>query len=300
MSNKNKLKVLVLGSFGLMGYTLFNQIFRDGRYIPLGTIRREEDKRYFPKEARNNLFVVEDLLDCKLLSEVYSYYNPDIVINCISLNRAQWHNHTLMRSIFVLLPKKIQALSLKFNCRFIQISSDGIYSGNLGNYTEVDIPDAQDNYGKLKYEGEINEPNCLIIRTSMIGHEIIRKNNFLDWFLSQDKECLGHVNEFFSALTTLELANIFLNILIPDKSLIGIYNVSSAPISKYHLLCKIAETYKKNINIVPKYEPVSNRSLDSTKFYTKTRYFCPSWDELLNNIFVDRDYYSYSLRGANV
>jgi len=293
MSQKNKLKVLILGSSGLLGHVLFNQLLKDDRYLIFGTIRRESDRLHFPRKAEKNLFVIEDILDNKSLLQLFSSCNPDILINCISVDRAHWGNYHLMRSIFVLLPNQIYNFCLKFDCRFIQISSDGIYSGNKGGYSELDIPDAKDDYGKLKYEGEINGTNCLIIRTSIIGHEINRKTNFLDWFLYQHKECFGHVNEIFSALTSLELAYIFSNILIPDETLSGIYNISSAPISKYDLLCKIALIYKKNINILPKYEPVSNRSLDSTKFYNKTKYFHPSWDMMLKNIFFNHmNYYN--------
>ena len=96
------------------------------------------------------------------------------------------------------------------------MSTDCVFRGSKGNYSERHKADAQDNYGISKLKGEIKSKNVLNIRTSIIGHEINSNYSLLNWFLIQ-KKVKGFKNAFFTGLTTLELSNIIINKIILKK-----------------------------------------------------------------------------------
>ena len=87
------------------------------------------------------------------------------------------------------------------NIRFIQISTDCVFTGKKGNYSEKDKPDSLDLYGHSKILGEINEKNHLTLRTSTIGFEKYSKRGLLEWFLSQKNECYGYKKAYFVLLS---------------------------------------------------------------------------------------------------
>ena len=87
--------------------------------------------------------------------------------------------------------------------RLIHISTDCVFSGRRGNYSEDDLPDAADLYGRSKLLGEVCDAPALTLRTSMIGRELLRKMSLLEWFLAQQrarsKDSTGRI---FSGFTT--------------------------------------------------------------------------------------------------
>ena len=78
--------------------------------------------------------------------------------------------------------------------------------GHKGFYTEKDIPDPIDLYGRSKVLGEINYKNSITIRKSVIGHELSSNFGLLEWFLNQKNKVNGYKKAIFSGLTVLELA----------------------------------------------------------------------------------------------
>ena len=90
--------------------------------------------------------------------------------------------------------------------------------------------------------------NSLVIRTSIIGHEITKKEGLLEWFLNQKKNVDGYKNVIYSGLTTLELSKIIMKILKKNK-IFGLYHISSNKISKYNLLLMIKKKYNLEIDI---------------------------------------------------
>ena len=167
----------------------------------------------------------------------------------------------------------------------IHLSTDCVFKGDLGNYSELSKTDAVDEYGKSKLEGEItDQENVITLRTSIVGHEINSHYSLLEWFLSQDKEVIGYKKAIFSGLTTLELFNIINNYIIKDKNLYGLFHVGGEPIDKFSFLKLVAKLYKKEINIIPYDEPKIDRSLDSSLFLEKTGYVKQSWYKMLDDL----------------
>jgi dTDP-4-dehydrorhamnose reductase len=174
--------------------------------------------------------------------------------------------------------------------RLVQISSDCVFSGLAGNYTESSPTDAYDLYGKSKALGEItDQDHCLTLRTSTIGHEINTKNGLLEWFLSQHAECRGFSRAIFSGLTTIELAKVLRVVLLTKPNLSGLYNIAAESISKYDLLRLIANVYGKKIHIVRDDQYIIDRSLSAEKFYKHTGYIAPSWISMIEDMFKSKN-----------
>src|SRR5206468_9363992 len=150
--------------------------------------------------------------------------------------------------------------------RLVHVSTDGVFSGTKGGYTEDDPADARDLYGISKLLGEVHYPHTITLRTSMIGHELQAAHGLLGWFLSQRERgtCFGRA--IFCGLPTVALAQIVRDGVMPRRALFGLYHVAARPISKYDLLRLVAEVYGKTIDMVRDDSVVIDRSLNAARF----------------------------------
>ena len=197
--------------------------------------------------------------------------------NDVSLNQIIFTNS--------LLPNILNKWSEKNNCRLIHFSTDCVFSGKKGNYKENDITDALDIYGKTKSLGEVNSDYCLTLRSSMVGFELNNKTELLEWvFKNQNKSINGYSNVIYSGITTSLMSKIIIRIINDFPNLTGIYNVSSAPVSKYYLLKKINTIFDLNIEIKSTESKASDKSLVYSRFFNKTRIEIPKWDSMLQEL----------------
>ena len=148
-------------------------------------------------------------------------------------------------------------------------------------YMEADASDAKDLYGRSKYLGEVDYPNAITLRTSIIGHELDGARSLVGWFLAQEGSVKGFKRAIFSGLPTVEIARIIRDFVIPHPELHGTYHVSAEPINKYDLLQLVAQVYGKTIEIIPDDKFTIDRSLDSSRFRELTGYSPPNWTELV-------------------
>jgi dTDP-4-dehydrorhamnose reductase len=170
----------------------------------------------------------------------------------------------------------------------ITISSDCVFSGRKGGYREDDASDAEDLYGRTKALGEVVEPKCLTLRTSMIGRELSGEQGLTEWLLSQaGRRVQGYRRAVFSGLTTLELSRVIVHIIEREPLLSGLYHVSSAPIAKYDLLHLINERYALDISIEPDDQSACDRSLNGSRFRETTGYVVPPWPDLIREMYED-------------
>ncbi len=215
---------------------------------------------------------------------------PNIVINCLGMtNKIQNKNKNINLienyiKINSLLPHKLYEICSRYDTRLIHLSTDCVFSGKKGFYSESDLPDPQDIYGRSKLLGELDYKNCITLRKSVIGHEFFTKNGLLEWFLDQKDKVEGYKNVTFSGLTVLELANIIENYIIPNKSLEGILHLSGPSISKYDLLKIVSKIYDKSIDINLNKTIKVDRTLNSSKFNKLTGYKMKSWPILIKSM----------------
>ncbi len=283
-------KILVLGVTGMLGHKLFEVLSRYPQYEVNGTTRNLEGlKDKFSPQLSEKIIENIDAENFETIEKIIFDIKPDTVINCIGIIKQLPSAKDSISAIYgnALLPHKIHKVCLENNARFITVSTDCIFDGKKGNYNEDDKSTAEDLYGKSKYLGEIKGENAFTIRTSIIGHQVKGKFGLLEWFLAQEGKINGFKKAIFSGFPTLELSKIIAEYILPDKSLQGLYHVSSEPISKYELLNIIADVYGKKIKIVPENEFLMDRSLNSLRFRTKTGYNPPTWPKLVKDMYED-------------
>ena len=277
------MNILVLGATGLLGSKVFNILNDKKEFNVYVTIRNENIKFLFKPMLRKKLILCEDILNQENLYKIFNITKPTIVINCISLDQKLYkHKSTLdFIPIYSLLPHRLLNLCSLNGARLIHISSDGVFSGDKGQYTEDEKPDASDIYGLSKILGEINVPHAITLRTSIIGHELHYGNGLISWFLSQQDSCICYSNVIFSGFPAVILAHIICDYVIPNPNLFGIYHIASTPISKFDLLKLVAKVYEKVIYLIPVKYPFCNRSLNPYRFQSVTGYIAPSWPEMI-------------------
>lgn len=285
-----QLRILVLGVTGMLGSVVYRYLSESG-FNTWGTMRREKARAYFPSSLHEQLISNIDVENNDDLIKVFARVRPELVINCVGVIKqvACANDPLTVLSINALLPHRLAQLCALSQSRLIHISTDCVFSGIKGMYTEDDKSDADDLYGRSKYLGEISDlSHVFTIRTSMIGHELESRHSLVDWFLSQDKEVKGYTGAIFSGLPTIELASIIRDFIIPNKELFGLYHVVAEPIAKYELLKLIAERYHKDLQITPDDSVQIDRSLCGKRFVDASGYKVAAWPQLIEHMYQSR------------
>lgn len=283
------MKILILGANGMFASELIKAL-KDSPINIYGTTRAlasslSNEQKNFSLIRNVNFNNLDSVLHC--IEEI----NPDFVLNLVGITKYKEKISSYADFIEVnsLAPHKIAQFCDLRSSKFIQLSTDCVFSGLKGNYLDMDSPDPVDLYGKTKALGEINtNDSSLTIRTSFIGHNENSKDGLLEWFLSQSNSCKGFNRAVYSGLTTIELASIFKNYIFKLDNLSGIYNISAASITKYDLLKLISKVYKKDIEIVQSDEWVIDRSLNSDSFQSISGYNPPTWEEMVTKMYNSR------------
>jgi dTDP-4-dehydrorhamnose reductase len=281
------MRILVLGASGMLGNAVMKLFVEEGMHETWGTLRNESGKQFFSDDIRSYLIPAVDVLNQDALLNVFVQTRPDVVINCVGmikqLKDANDPLHVL--PLNALLPHHLAKMCMLADARLIHISTDCVFSGKKGAYTESDESDASDLYGKSKYIGELRDyTHAITLRTSIIGHELDSTHALVDWFLSQNEEVKGYTKAIFSGLPTVELAQVIHNLVLQQTALHGLYHVSASPITKFDLLKMVAKVYEKEIVIQPDNEVVIDRSLDSSLFQQATGYRAPEWLEMIEKM----------------
>ena len=258
--------------------------------------KKKKSKHDFLK-SKNTVFHFLEITQDNI-EEFLVDINPDIIINAagITTRREKESNINQIKFTNSILPNILSSWSEKNGCRLIHFSTDCVFSGEKGNYKDSDKPDALDTYGKTKSIGEVSGANTLTLRSSMIGFELYNRTELLEWVLSnKNKTINGFSNVIYSGITTILMSKIVIKIINEFPDLIGIYNISSVPISKYSLLKKINDIFDLNIKVESVESKPSDKSLDSSSFYNKTGIKIPEWDlmlkELKNSWLLNKDIY---------
>ncbi len=281
------MKILVMGASGMIGSAMLRVLAQHETWEVYGTARESAIRSCFPEAVATNIFTN---IDCENtdISLLFKKLMPSVVINCIGLTKHLPEADDPLRAIPLnsLWPHRLNKYCEEYNARLIHISTDCIFSGDKGNYSEKEPSDAQDIYGKSKFIGEVIDSRAVTLRTSTIGHEISTKNGLLEWFLSQEEKCKGFAKAIFSGLPTVILAELIRDYVIPNKYLSGLYHVSGPAISKYDLLNIIAKEYNKVIDIEYDESFKIDRSLNAEKFNKLTGFVTPDWNSLIKYMYA--------------
>ena len=279
------MKILVLGADGMLGHQLLESL--GPRHDVIGTLRLDVNSYgsiagFLPKTAVYGV----DVQDYGSVARVISVVRPDAVINAVGIVKQRPESKHAINSIEInaLLPHRLAVACAEIGARLIHVSTDCVFSGRQGRYEETDFADAEDLYGRTKLLGEVSDAGCITLRTSIIGLELSRKKSLVEWFLAQSGAIKGFRKAIYTGFTTLEMARIIEHVLIghPDKS--GVYHVSSAPIDKYTLLCKLRDRLGRSIEIAPDDDFTCDRSMLSGRFREEFAYVPPPWDTMIDEL----------------
>lgn len=251
-------KILILGSTGLLGNAVTKYFLAKDEYSVTATYRNINYA--FPD---NSIFFDAITSDFSILPS-----NVDYVINCIGIIKP-YVNNNIENTILInsLFPWKLSKWCVDNNAKMIHITTDCVYSGIKGKYTE-DIPhDALDAYGKSKSLGECID-SAMVLRTSIIGEEIHNNASLIEWAKSQKNNVVnGFTNHLWNGVTTNEYARICDKIISDNLYEHGLFHIHSADdVSKYTLLQYFNEKFDLNLTINEfATNPPCDRTLRSNK-----------------------------------
>ena len=232
------MRILILGVSGLIGHNILKE-FNDNMDV-FGTLHKAK-KKYGNLNLFSGKNIIEnvDVKDFENLKSILFSVNPEIIFNCVGITKRKIDKTNPLEVIQVnsFFPHQLAEWAKDNNKRVIHFSTDCVFDGKTGNYTETSLTSAEDLYGRTKALGEINYPHTLTIRSSFIGQELFDKTELLDWFLSQGgKQIKGFTNTFYSGVSTLYLARVVKDIIQNYPKLNGLYQLApESPISKYDL-----------------------------------------------------------------
>ena len=289
-------RIMVLGGAGMLGHKMF-QMLRERFDGVFCTVREDVRRPPFEKIELlqgNNVVSGVDVTDFPALETILSAFHPELVINCVGVikQRAQAVSPIPSITINSLLPHKLAQMAALWGGRVVHFSTDCVFNGHRGSYSEEDLSDAEDLYGKTKFLGEVAVANALTLRTSIIGRELTEHRSLLDWFLAQNhKTVRGYRKVIYSGVTTSFLAGLVASIIEEHPGLNGLYQVTSEPISKYDLLCLLREVYQLEVLIEPDDLEVSDRSMKCDRLREAIAYKCPTWPVLADQLAEDNTPY---------
>jgi dTDP-4-dehydrorhamnose reductase len=282
-------RVLVLGGGGMLGHKAFRVL--SDQFDTMVAFRQFDDR------LRNTgLFSPEcviagvDATDLISVRRALEQAQPDCVVNCFGIikQREAARRAAALIHVNALFPHLLAELCAERGTRLVHVSTDCVFSGRRGNYTEDDAADAEDLYGRTKYLGEVGCEGALTLRTSIVGRELFTDLSLVDWFLSQRGGTVrGYTHAVFSGLTTQALSREIGRVIGAFPKLSGIYHVSAERISKYQLLLLVRRAYGIDVTIEPYDGFRCDRSLDSSRYRMATGFQPPSWDVMVDEMARD-------------
>lgn len=279
------MRCLILGGDGMLGHQLMATL--SARNEVRCTLRQDEAAyAQYGLFNRDNAWFGVDARDQTRLEAIVGEWRPDVIVNAVGIVKQRADSYDMIPSLEInaLLPHRLAMLCKAVGARLIHVSTDCVFDGKDGGYTEESLSNATDIYGKTKFLGEVHDDHCLTLRTSIIGFELSRKTSLLEWFLAQEGPVKGFSNAIFSGFSTVELSRIIDRMIHEHPGAHGLYQVSSEAIDKFTLLNLIRDRFGLTTEIVPDEAFRCDRSLDSSRFRREFGYTPPSWDEQISEL----------------
>ncbi|GIP51618.1 NAD(P)-dependent oxidoreductase [Paenibacillus vini] len=268
------MRIVVLGATGMAGHliSLFleengYQVYRMSRSITPSKTAKQIDATDFPA-----------------LLHWLDQVEPSIIINAIGLlqneSNAQPHQAILLNSY---LPHLLEHHFSKTTTRLIHLSTDCVFSGKTGGYTENSFPDGMTIYDRSKALGEVINSKDLTFRMSIIGPDIAQNaSGLFHWFMKQQGKIHGFTKAIWNGVTTLELSKAIDAAI--QQNLTGLYQlVPDQYINKYDLINLFKHEFNKiNVEIIPYEGFISNKTLINTR--SDFIFSIPSYPQMISDM----------------
>ena len=285
-------RILITGSSGMLGQEIVKALASNNRYELFGF-----DKTHCPQNDNYLTHINTDITNNTILRNQVNQIKPDLTIHLAAIVNLKFceDNFNIARALHVDTSRILAQQSPKI----IYISTDSVFNGELGNYTETCLPDPLNNYAITKLLGEYavraNNNNHLLIRTNIFGINNPLKGSLAEWGLStlnKGETISGFTNVIFNAIYTKHLAQIISKSIATN--LLGIINIASTTaMSKYDFLVTLAEVAGYPKSKVNKAVMSNNsnimRPLDTSLCvnYAKTLYSLPTIEEGIIDLVTD-------------
>lgn len=268
------MKFLVLGCNGMAGH-MISTYLQENNHDVTGFAR---------SKSKLVSTVIGDATDTNLIKTVIDTGEYDSVINCIGLlNQFAENNKTQAIYLNSYLPHFLAEITSNTGTQIIHMSTDCVFSGKRGQYSEEDECDGQSFYDRTKALGEIEDGKNITLRQSIVGPDIKEKGiGLLNWFMQQEDEINGYTKSMWTGQTTLQLAKT-MEAAAKERAH-GLYHtVPESAISKYELL-KLFNHYLRNdkliINAVDGVN--ADKSLKRTRY--DFSYKIPDYDVMIREL----------------
>jgi dTDP-4-dehydrorhamnose reductase len=284
--------VSVLGVTGMLGHKVFQRL-RESMPEVVGLARGErasEPLASIPLLSGDDVTWGVDVGDFGEFAELLGRTKPRVLVNCVGIVKQRSEAKAAVPSITVnsLLPHWLAERMQPWGGRVIHFSTDCVFDGRKGMYTEDDAPNAEDLYGRSKALGEVATENALTLRTSIIGRELRGRRSLVEWFLAQrGGRIRGYRRVLYSGLTTIRMAQLVESLIRDHSDVSGLFHVTAEPISKFDLLALANEAFGAEVEIEPDEEVALDRSMRSDRFRERIGWTPPSWGEMIAEMAGD-------------
>jgi dTDP-4-dehydrorhamnose reductase len=274
VGGNEEMKFLILGATGMAGHTIAIYLKEQGHAVRVFT------RKPFPyaEEIRG------EVSDFETLREIIQKDNYDAVINCVGiLNQDAERNKYLAVLLNSALPHFLSKITSEMTTRVIHMSTDCVFSGKKGNYTEDSFRDGETFYDRTKALGELENEKDLTFRNSIVGPDMKPEGiGLFNWFMKQHSPIKGYSRAMWTGVTTLTLAKAMER--AAEDGLTGLYNlVNNRTISKFDLLRLFNDYFKKNkIPIEPDEHLVVDKSLVNSR--TDFSFHVPSYELMIQEM----------------
>lgn len=256
------MKILITGSNGLLGQAVTSIFTRESDYEIIQTSFEEKSFISF-----GHVYETLDITIKEDVKKIIDFYAPDVIINCAAytnVDKCETERELSWR-INVDGVKNIIIAARRSNSKVIHYSSDYVFDGRNGPYTEESVPNPVCFYGREKLASEnafiTSDVNYAIIRTLVLygtGNKV--KPNFILWLIEELR------NNRHVSIVTDQISNVTMiddlaygTLKITEKNLRGIYNIAGSDIlSRYDFAMKVCEVFGYNKELV---RPVITASL---------------------------------------
>ena len=264
----------ILGCNGMAGHLISLYLKEQGHSV-LGFARTKS--RYVDS-------IVGDALNTELLRKVIRENNFDAVVNCIGmLNQFAEQSKASASFLNSFLPHFLAEVTADLETQIIHMSTDCVFSGNVGGYTEDSFCDGATFYDRSKALGELVDSKNLTLRNSIVGPDINPNGiGLLNWFMQQTGETNGYTKSIWTGQTTLQLAKTIEKAALEKAH--GLYNaVPDHSISKYELLLLFNHYFKgDSLKINPVEGILADKSLIRTKY--EFDYLIPDYETIVSEL----------------
>jgi len=255
--DESRKKFLVLGATGMAGHTVSLYLHEKGYNVTAFSTKPFPYCNNINGDAMDKAFVVSMLQDG----------DYDVVINCIGLLNQDCEREPA-KAVYLnsYLPHLIADTIKNTNKKLIHMSTDCVFSGRSGAYSENSFRDGETFYDRTKALGEVDDDRNLTFRNSIVGPDMKENGiGLFNWFMKQNGAIKGYYKALWTGVTTLTLAKAMER--AATENLTGIYNlVNNNSISKFNLL-ELFNKHMRNetISILPSESVNLNKSLTNNR-----------------------------------